>query len=842
MAPANVRSKNSETVVLYQQMKNNLTVILLAYITFFLFTDLKARENGFSELNKANLYGFTYNTPVDSSAISSVYMEPALIPAWWHTGDTVTFRLAGGNIPPVLVSLLGIVTDILGNEVTRVNIKASELKSGGWLWKPTVPGYYEVKFSFIDLNNKETIISRPVTMRTKNNATRIFTHDKQGFAVLPPATPVEKVAGQFGFTYSNNPVELKLARLIGYDLVRLLCDWGANFTNTKGGIESTKGQYNWPMFDKKVDLFANAGFLINAQFNYTPLWASPFPEKSNIKICVVEGTTYAPKNMDDFSKFVEAAVERYKQHINLWEIWNEPSIPGGSIFWADTPENFVKLLEAGYKAVKKVQPEGQVWIGGMGARDPYHVFYDKILKLGASRYFDVLSLHGEWNSPAEKFRGIEENNHVIPKPAVSGEWHAILQGNNQSTPILSEQGLSFKMMKDLLYQLKQGVSRTMLFEMINLSEKETIPFAIENKTFTHSSGLFRRRPQLEPRQAAVVMANFLNVAGRSAFFVKDFKLADGVTSIELNTGNGPLVVFWSDSVSLKLKSLKAFTTKGSILQDWEGKTVSLSPKTVLDAHKVYYLSHVNTEVIKKSEAANNLVTPRSQSATEQDATRFLQKVIKGFYYKGKLFETTQSAATIPESIWLKNNWKMTKIPASKKVDQFSAKAAVGVHENGLDVVVEVQDKSQASYALQPELQNGDNIQIGIDCEGTGLSGGNTEILIALTKQGPLVWKTLSADPHGDIPSEWSTANSEAKWVEKMINREGNLTRYQLRIPWSELYPLVFYNKNKPLRFSLVVSKGNNAGRDEFLEWGGGIAGDRDPSKYGALYLDSHSNE
>jgi hypothetical protein len=823
-------------------MKTNLIFLPLVYIIFFQLENVNAKEGHLSKTEKINNTEIQFiptGKMADSSEVSTgYYMEPALIPAWWHTGDTVIFSLAGGNIFPELVNLTGVVTDVSGNEVTRVQANRAGLKSGKWSWKPLEPGYYEVKFSFTEMNGTEKILSRPVTIRTKDNVSRIFTHDRQGFAVLPPSNPVGKVVGQFGFTYSNKPVELKLAKLIGYDLVRLLCDWGADFTNLKGGIESTKGQYNWQIFDKKVDLFANAGFIINAQFNYTPLWASPYPERTNIKICVVEGTTYAPKEMDDFSRFVEAATRRYKDRIGLWEIWNEPAAPNGSIFWSDTPENFVRLLEAGYKAVKKVQPESQVWIGGMGARDPYHVFYDRILHLGAADYFDVLSLHGEWNTPAEKFRRIEENNHVLPKPAVSGEWHAILQGNMQSQPILSEAALSFKMMKDLLYQIKQGISRTMLFEMINLSEKETIPFAIENKMFTHSSGLFRRQPQIEPRQAAVVMANFLNVTGRSATYMKDFKLADGVVSLELATGNGPLVVFWSDSVSLKVKSLKPITTDISVLQDWEGKTIPLVPKTVLNLHKIYYLSHVNTEVIARSKAVNNLVSPRSLTPYPQDVSLYLRKITKGFYYNGQLFGTAHSAAIVPDSIWLKTNWKLTRLSSFGNDEKFSARAAVGVHEKGLDIVVEVQDKFQTPNVQPSELMKGDNIQVAIDCEGNGLSGGNTEICAGLTAQGPVVWKALAADLHGDLPSQWSSVNGIAKYVDQKITREGNLTSYHLRIPWSELYPLVFHEKTKPLRLSLVVNKSDASGRVVYLEWGGGIADEKDPSKYGALYLGS----
>ena len=776
--------------------------------------------------HKTRLVGNIFKS--DTANVSTDYMEPALIPAWWHIGDTVNFRFVGTHIPSKFVYLSGVVMDVSGEEVARVKTNIAGLKSHGWSWIPTTPGYYEVKFSFFDSNGMEEVLSRPFTFKTKNPESPIFYREKQGFAVLPASKPVEKVVGQFGFTYSNNPVELPLAKLIGFDLVRLLCDWGANFTNVHGGIESTKGHYNWQVFDRKVDLFANAGFILNAQFCYTPLWASPYPEKTNINICVVEGTTYAPKNMSDFSRFVEAAVGRYKDRIALWEVWNEPSVPGGSIFWADTPENFVKLLEAGYKAVKRVQPKSQVWLGGLGPRAPYHVFYNKILQLGAAKYYDVLSLHGAWNTPAEQFRSIEEDNRVAHKPAVSGEWHAILQGNMQSEPILSESALSFKMMKDLLYQIKQGISRTMLFEMINLSEKEALPFAIKNKIFTHSSGLFRRSPQIEPRHAAIVMANFLQITGRQATYLKDFKLNPHIVSLELSTGNGPVIVFWSDSISIKTEALRPFTTSSSVLCDWEGKIIPLTATKLLEAHKLYYLSGANSGAIAQADATNNLFSPRSLIAASQ-------KVVNGLYHNGMLFAATPSAAVVPPPLWLQTNWKATRIAGAEYEDPFSARAAVGVHKKGVDIVVEVQDPSPFQNTQPSEWLSGDHIRIAIDCEGKGLSGGNTEIIAALTAKGPVAWKASAADLHGDIPARWSSPNGIAKYVDQTIIRKGNTTRYQLRIPWSELYPLV-YNTTKPLRLSILVNNNNPDGRNEYLEWGGGIATNKDPTRYGVLYL------
>jgi hypothetical protein len=806
-------------------LKHAITAATILLVLMIVFRTTNIKAAGIICLSGES----DFSQPVkDSDGLPIYYMEPGLVPAWWHIGDIVNFRFAHNDVPPGLVYLTAIITGVSGNEIAHIKTTRADLKSHGWIWKPTKPGYYEVKFSFVGQDGIEKALGRSYTMKARNGVSHIFTRYKQGFAVLPRASAVGKAVGQFGFTYSGNPLELKLAKLLGFSLVRLSCDWGAHFTNLKGGIESIKGQYNWKTFDKRVDLFSHAGFIISAQFCYTPLWASPYPKKTNVNICVVEGTAYAPKDMNDFSRFVEAVVSRYRDRIALWSIWNEPSVPGGSVFWSDTPENFVKLLKAGYEAVKKVQPNGQVWIGGLGPRAPYYAFYNKILQLGAARYFDVLSLHGAWNTPAEKFRCIAENNHIAPKPAVSGEWHAILQGNMQSEPILSERALSFKMMKDLFYQLKQGISRTMLFEMINLSEKETLPFAKRNKMFTHSSGLFRRRPQIEPRQAAVVMANFLHVTDRYAAYVKEFKLADDAVALELVTGEGPIVAFWSSRTPLKMKALKPFITSASVLHDWEGKSVSIDPSSVLDTNEIYYLSRVNTEAIARARAADNLISPRL-------AVSKAQKITQGSYYIGRLFDSSWSIATVAPTIWIQNNWKHSNLAGGQNDNKFSARAAVGAHEEGLDIVVEVHYGSDEQNGSSSRLASeNNNVQIAIDCERNGLPGGNTVISASSTGKGPVVEKLQAADPHGDIPARWSSAGSIAKYVKLTIRKENDLIRYQIRIPWSELYPLV-YDPLKPLRISLAVKRRNKTGEIDSIVWGGGILKDMNPSKYGILY-------
>lgn len=762
----------------------------------------------------------------DSAAKNSPYLEPIKPASWWYADETVRYRPAGGRLPDGLTELEVIITNVAGDQVAQASVKRETLLASGWEWKPSSPGYYEVEFSSVAADGNKTALGRSFPVKTDNGNSRVFTRTRQGFAVLPKPSGALKPVGQFGFDSNGSPMDLMLGKLMGYDLVRLLVNWGADFIDTKAGIESVQGEQHWTKCDQQVDLFARAGFVINAQINYTPLWASPHPDQTKINICVVEGTTYAPTNLSEFSRFVETTVLRYKDRIRLWEIWNEPSIPGGSIYWSDTPENFVKLLQAGYTSVKKVQPGAEVWIGGLGPRSPYHAFYDKILKLGAAKFFDVLSLHGAWNTPAENFRDIDKANAVASKPAVSGEWHAVLQGNMQSEPILSETALSYKMMQDLFYQLKQGITRVMLFEMVNLSEKETLPFNIENKTFTHASGLFRRLPQVEPRQPAVVMANFLDVTARQVTQVREFELTDKAVALQMTTGAGPLVVFWSETEKLGVAALRPFTTAKSVLRDWEGKAIALDGDEPLNAKQIYYLTSVNANEIAKAQTANKLLSPRLLARASQTAPG-------GVFYVGKLFDPAARTVAVPESAWIQKDWKQTALNGSATNPKFSAKAAVGAHPEGLDVVVEVVDATHHQKEPQPAWWNGDSLQLAIDCEGTGRAGGFTEIVTALTDKGPAAWKLAAADPHGDIPANWSPANGFVKHASSQIVRENGTTSYRLRLPWSELYPLT-YNPAKGLRVALVVNNNDGAGRAAYLEWASGIAREKDSSRYGLL--------
>jgi hypothetical protein len=86
-------------------------------------------------------------------------------------------------------------------------------------------------------------------------------------------------------------------------------------------IEPTaKGQFNWAPYDSRLAYDTNNGINVVGMLLTTPRWASSNPSAPDY-------FWYEPSNYNDYYDFVRAAVNRWKNQIHVWEIWNEPNHP-----------------------------------------------------------------------------------------------------------------------------------------------------------------------------------------------------------------------------------------------------------------------------------------------------------------------------------------------------------------------------------------------------------------------------------------------------------------------------------------------------------------------------------
>ena len=216
----------------------------------------------------------------------------------------------------------------------------------------------------------------------------------------------------FGVEIDWNDLDLikKADEANAYWLRRALFNWNQ--------IEPTRTEpptYHWDMVNESVIREASArGIQIIATVKYTPSWAQKYP-----------GVSCGPvkqDSLDEYAQFMQAVVTRYGVHpynIKHWEMGNEPDVdrrvvPDNNFYgcWGDYDDDYhgggyyAEMLKRVYPAVKSVDPEAQIHIGGLllecDPTDPYPPglkcgegnFLEGILRNGGGGYFDIVSFHG----------------------------------------------------------------------------------------------------------------------------------------------------------------------------------------------------------------------------------------------------------------------------------------------------------------------------------------------------------------------------------------------------------------------------------------------------------------
>lgn len=157
----------------------------------------------------------------------------------------------------------------------------------------------------------------------------------------------------------------------GVTSVRLFPEWR--------GVEPKKGTWRWDDSDALVKNAAENKLEITAV-----LMGSP-PGTKMVH-------AFPMDDLDGWSAFVTACVERYKKQIRHWEVWNEGN--GGFNDGKHTTADYAKLAAVTYAAIKKADPTAKVGLSVASFDAPY--LNETILamkKQGTPNRFDYLCIH-----------------------------------------------------------------------------------------------------------------------------------------------------------------------------------------------------------------------------------------------------------------------------------------------------------------------------------------------------------------------------------------------------------------------------------------------------------------
>lgn len=153
-------------------------------------------------------------------------------------------------------------------------------------------------------------------------------------------------------------------------------------------LEPSRGKWDFSRLDRYVALARKNGVSIVYPLGLTPAWASARPgEPSKYK----PGNAAEPSDLNTWRNYVRTVASRYKGEITVYEIWNEPNIPG---FFSGDVRKLVELTRVAREELKKIDPAIQLVSPGMSTGAKGHLEYlDKYLAQGGAEIIDVLGYH-----------------------------------------------------------------------------------------------------------------------------------------------------------------------------------------------------------------------------------------------------------------------------------------------------------------------------------------------------------------------------------------------------------------------------------------------------------------
>ncbi|NQX66895.1 fibronectin type III domain-containing protein [Paenibacillus alba] len=790
------------------------------------------------KLNGVSNQGTIYYDDAAMEAVESFPLQANTFANWWKIGQNVVFKGVEGQLPSAVQTVIGTVYDTDNQAVTQITVDRQTLLTAGWAWTPDREGYYEVAFDYtkkgvpgsLPLQQSYRILSNP--KRTPAE----FVRDRYAVAVVESQSKSKADRNPlFGFSYGlDGEKSMQLADMVGFDFARIhTVPWGTQFGDANLALEPSRGTFNWTAFDEHINKLQSYGLEMIGNIVFTPQWASPHPEDTTIYIAVPGYASYAPVDMNDFVVFLQALVTRYGDRIKKWEIWNEPHLKGGSIFWNDTPEKFVELLKTGYETIKSIQPDSEIWIGGMGGFR-YLPFYNELLRLGGDRYFDKLSLHGKFPDPRD-YAKYDQMYGVPSKPWVTSESHAGLLNASDLKVLPSDPEISRTMLFDYMFQMKHGVQQIAYFDMLNLTEREAIPFAHAEGWFTQAAGLFRKTPQIEPRLESVVMHRFIETLGKSVVYKGEYSFSGNQKAVYFESDGAPLLIVWSEDANAApiASALSGAFTNGTVVRDWTGGTESSLSNMQLKPQKMYFISHVNATYLAGLTPTMDVLLSDYEKARQNVTAADSGKV-------GMLFNRTTGALS-RDIHWIDQDWNIVSINSSQP-SGFAARAAVGAADDGLDLVIDVSDPTFVQNESVGNYWMGDSVQFALDTSGIGLAGAQVEFQAALTAGGPKLYKGSSQYIGGDLPSNWTPAGQLVQNGSLLVDStQSGKKIYKIHVAWSELYPYMA-DVTKPMYISLLVNDNDGAGRLGWLEWASGIGNAKDTSLFGKIEWDQQAPE
>ena len=186
--------------------------------------------------------------------------------------------------------------------------------------------------------------------------------------------PFTDLIGGWSVNMQHLEAELKDYVALGVSTVRVdfYWDWVQ---------KSANGTFDWSIYDTAINKAAEYGIEITGILQSYSAWNST-------------GSLSTTQDIANYAKFAAAAAEHFNGRVDTWEIINEVNMGVMS------PENYTKVLQAAYAAIKNVDPTDLVISSGLapapsntGNMIGANEFLQRMYAAGAKGSFDAVGFH-----------------------------------------------------------------------------------------------------------------------------------------------------------------------------------------------------------------------------------------------------------------------------------------------------------------------------------------------------------------------------------------------------------------------------------------------------------------
>lgn len=171
---------------------------------------------------------------------------------------------------------------------------------------------------------------------------------------------------------------------LGAKAIRLQAGWAK--------CERTRGVYSFEWLDQIIDDAVAQGVRPWLEFSYgNPV----YPGVGDTGLG--GGLPSSPEALAGWDRWVRATLERYRDRVNAWEVWNEPDLNNRG---TATVEAYTALYIRTARIVREVQPEGKVYALALAHTPEYaERFLDLMADAGELDLIDAITLHGYPRNP-----------------------------------------------------------------------------------------------------------------------------------------------------------------------------------------------------------------------------------------------------------------------------------------------------------------------------------------------------------------------------------------------------------------------------------------------------------